>query len=319
MIKKPRLAKCSDRTIQPRKNDYCGNPENWFEPQYLEGFGLVSITFDFFVDWSSNPTSLSDEFWLKAPVDESIERYKLGDILIQELIQAYNEENIRSYIRFSKRCNRIPVVIVFEDDSDWSNSNPALLYAILDEDSSNELTVNISEIHKTDLMSKIRNLSGGAIRIGSKGLIYGTSRLECFLSKTDSLYPGDADVVLVDTNGNPRCIIELKKHNMASSISNQKLSNYYPRPDGRKYDRLEVLRKAVCPTDSSLPITVLYYPTRANEKQGKMELLKGNQGSLETLASALFYLPNKDVSEEIVQVIDKLMKGVEHYKQKIND
>ena len=87
--------------------------------------------------------------------------------------------------------------------------------------------------------------------MGGKGLTLGLSTLECYLAndKKDeaAAWPGDADLVLVDSNFTPYAIIEFKKHtpsNRSFSFDDQKLSNYYRwgednwSQDGRKYNRL---------------------------------------------------------------------------------
>ena len=112
------------------------------------------------------------------------------------------------------------------------------------------------------LMKSIQQNSGGPIPIGKKGLTLGTSAVECFLSRTDAAYPGDADAVVVDENGLVRHVIEFKKHNLDSPIGEHLAQRYYPYPDGRKYRRLEALvsdLNNIRHTDATLGI--LYYST----------------------------------------------------------
>lgn len=114
------------------------------------------------------------------------------------------------------------------------------------------------------LKTIIQQRSGGPIRVGRKGLRFGTSRLECYLSHTDAAWPGDADLVVYDAGSScqPTAIIELKKHTRHSTLPflEQRLENYYPKPDGRKYDRLIALANHLSDRNV-VPIFVLYYST----------------------------------------------------------
>jgi hypothetical protein len=159
----------------------------------------------------------------------------------------------------------------------------------------------------------IRSYSGGPIQIGSKGLIYGTSRLECYLSSTDSLYPGDVDLIVLNPNNRPSAILEFKKHTLATNIREQKLSNYYPRPDGRKYDRLELLREFISGDGGNVPLLVLYYPTNSAFTEGRLELLKGNTGHLATKATGNFLLPTDKSHDKYNNIVSKIVKAIEYH------
>jgi len=121
----------------------------------------------------------------------------------------------------------------------------------------------VKQITISNLKSAIQRHSGGPVRVGSKGLTYGTSAVECYLSKTDAAFPGDADAVIVDMQNRVRCVIEYKKHTLQEPIGEHLMTKYYPRPDGRKYQRLVALAKRYKYfPDQSVPLVVFYYSTR---------------------------------------------------------
>ena len=98
------------------------------------------------------------------------------------------------------------------------------------------------------------------------------------LSHTDAVWPGDADLIILDKSTSPVALIEYKKHTLDTPINNQKLLNYYPSRDKRKYDRLEILRSFL---GSGTQFINLYYPTNPMHKVMKFEKIIGNIGSLQ--------------------------------------
>ncbi|SFT74905.1 hypothetical protein SAMN05216474_2139 [Lishizhenia tianjinensis] len=316
MIKKPQLASCENREKLPRTNSFCGNPEDWFVTSILGHFNLRALTFDFFVDWSKSPITLTKEFWLKGISESSINtNFNLADIP-QELNNAYGESFVETYTKFCENYSIIPYAIIFDDSNNWSDEKSNLLLVRFSSGSNNKIEYETTIISINELKEKIQNNSGGSISIGSKGLYYGTSRLECFLSTSNSLYPGDADLLLVDDEGRAKCIIEFKKHNLSSDISYQKISNYYPKPDGRKYDRLEVLRDYLS-KEENIPLIIIYYPTNTKEKYGVIEVIHGCTGALKKMGSRKFDLPSIDSINQIKQTIEVVLKGIEYYKKNI--
>lgn len=115
----------------------------------------------------------------------------------------------------------------------------------------------------SNLKATIRQHSGGPVFVGAKGLTYGTSAIECALSKSDSAYPGDVDAVIVDDKGVIRCVVEYKKHNLSDPLGNHLIDRYYPTPDGRKYRRLDALVADYRRTTAVIPFVVFYYSTKS--------------------------------------------------------
>lgn len=124
--------------------------------------------------------------------------------------------------------------------------------------------VTVATLNLARLKKMIQNESGGPVHVGAKGLTYGTSTIECVLSKTDSSYPGDADAVIVDKEGKVRCVVEYKKHTLSSALGDHLVDRYYPRPDGRKYQRLYALVSYYRQWTPDIPFVVLYYSTKSS-------------------------------------------------------
>jgi hypothetical protein len=179
-----------------------------------------------------------------------------------------------------------------------------------------DLVDNHSIISIESFKELIRYNSGGPVQIGSKALIYGTSNLECYLSGTNSLYPGDVDLILLDRSNKPVGILEFKKHTLSTPISKQRLANYYPYPDGRKYNRLSILKDYLSNESNTVPFFVIYYPTNSECTEGRLELLHGAANNLSTKTASNFALPINNSHKEYSKMIDKLKKAIAyHYNQ----
>lgn len=263
----PILALCNDRTKTAKKNPTIDEPQSYLNNNLLEPLGLIGLNFDFFIDWNNN--TLSREIWVKLP-------YRGAKGTNDEIIQLLRQQSkFVDLVRFAQANNLSVSGFIFDDEQDWSKNESELTLAHWNQQT--KLTLSVISIE--DLKEKIKTLSGGSVSIGSKGLIYGTSRLECHLSTTDALWAGDVDLLLCDRNSfEPVLIFEFKKHTGSGSISfeKQNFSNYYPRPDQRKYDRLWYLANQL--SSRSLPIFIVYYSTQKNETDIKVEKIGFNNG-----------------------------------------
>ena len=314
ILKEPFLALCTDRTKSPKTNIKYGCPEYWLSNSNLTNKNLFGITFDFFIDWTSN--SCSNEVWIKKILSENYNY----DYLIENHIKIFTDSFEPNYFKylsaFSDFYNIKPCFIIYNDNQDWSNDDSLLLKVYISDKKEQEglgKLVTFSKIKLTDFKREIRIKSGGCIRIGNKGLIFGTSSLECALSKTDSPYAGDVDLVIIKPTGELECILEYKKHNQDTPIKLQKLSNYYPSRDGRKYNRLAILRDFL---NEKLPILNIYYPTKPNFSEGRLELLKGLNNNLSTNVASNFSL--EEVKENPIFLLDKILKAVKYHNNLSN-
>ncbi|WP_300601965.1 hypothetical protein [Niabella sp.] len=314
MLIKPNLSKCSDRQAMPKRHPTGGSPEKWFRNELLFENNLFGISFDFFINWSATPFSLTPEVWIKRILDTPYEYSDVLDNLPKIMIDEFGLEYLNRLWNFSSQHGLATRFIIFRDDYNWGNQMSSILILTLTSKDTSNLQFKAEVVSIEDFKKLIKQHSGGPVQIGSKGLIYGTSNLECFLSKSDSLYPGDVDLILLNNNYLPVAIIEFKKHTLSSSIDGQKLSNFYPHPDKRKYDRLAILRDYLGRPNFSIPIIVIYYPTAEISTDGSVELIGGSVGNLHSLEIFKFSLPINESKEQEVAIIKKSIEAIEKYK-----
>lgn len=313
MLTKPFLAKCCDRNSLPKLHPTSGSPEDWFSNEILATHNLSGISFDFFVNWHLNPPSITPIIWVKRILSPDYNYQKVIENVDNTFVKEFGEKQLKVFESFAKNNHLKIQFIIFNDELDWSNADSDILvidFKIVD---NGQFIFGHSLITIDEFKNKIRNYSGGPVQIGAKGLIYGTSNLECYLSGTNSLYPGDADLILLDEKSRPICILEFKKHTLNTSILSQQLSNYYPKPDGRKYDRLAILKNYLSDYNANIPILNIYYPTRNHCKEGRLELLKGNAGNLYTNAASNFPLPGTRSNDEYNLIIEKVKKAIGYH------
>src|SRR5690606_11551333 len=123
--------------------------------------------------------------------------------------------------------------MVFQDGVDWLEAPERIAVADLVRGAFPD------GVHRTleKVKSDIRQYSGGPVRIGNKGLIYGTTSLECHLSTTDALWPGDVDSVLwSEVENKAVALLEFKKHTMDSRLDDENVQKYMHK-DRRKWQR----------------------------------------------------------------------------------
>lgn len=305
MLLKPKLAMCSDRTVLPKTNAKSGQPEDWFNNKNLAKYALSVTSFDFFIDWTID--RVEDPLWIKRIVSEKFAPWPIADTnTLQGWIECSEYlTSIKRLCAFSSSRGFTVSFMLFKESENWGNSKSPIVKVKLDED---------GNIHSTfiktleEVRGSIRKYSGGPISIGQKGLIFGTSSLECFLSKTDSAWPGDVDSLILNDSAEPIAILEYKKHTKTGSIENQTLSNYYPYPDGRKYKRLWLFKERI--SEPALPLVVCYYSTDVNEKQIKLERLGGTKDKLFVKENKLIPAPDKDLIETIDNVIFETLEFI---------
>lgn len=298
VISQPVHALSTNRKQLSKINPILGEPNKWFSHRMLNSFSLNGISFDFFINWTNN--TCQNEVWIKRisslPIDE------LEKLSNEELTQLLNdaEDHPQEMCRFTQHYSLALYYMIFRDVVDWLEPHEKILRAeACPEGISRTYSANIRQLQK-----KIQDLSGGPIKIGSKGLTYSTSGLEGFLSHTDAAWPGDVDTILYDDKSvDILAILEFKKHNLKEPIQEQGLSKYYPRPDGRKYDRLALLKEHL---GNNFPLIVIYYPTNPNETTIKLEWVEGRLSRL-TFGRCTYInyagKTSEQVGAEIIQTI----------------
>jgi hypothetical protein len=252
-------ALCADR----RQIVFGPDPGDWIRRSLPLGWRLFS--FHFFVNWSAQSLSVGNRVWLtrlikfEDPEEAEATDYpqlemalRTSDVLKEfyELQRTLNKYGIQTEIIL---LPEIPCAKVNDHTSVWTGRISGV----------NEFVLN--KLKLSELRTAIQQESGGPIRIGNKGLTYGTSTIECYLSGTDSPYPGDVDCILVDNNDVVRCLIEYKKHTLNDAIGKHLINRYYPNPDGRKYLRLDALVRRFQERKSPVPFVMLYYSSKKSE------------------------------------------------------
>ena len=307
MLHKPILARCDDRTRQARKHPN-GEPEEWLADTYLAPHGLGALTFDFFVNWSTG--SIPSQLWIKRIVEESLTPWPMehaGNVPT-EIYRCDGEDKVRQLCRFADRHNFTCHYFLFKESRYWGTRPEPIVEVQFD---GNGTVVRILRVELSILRDRIRGLREGQASIGSKGLTYGLTSLECFLSKTPDIWPGDVDLVLVDSNFTPRAVIEFKKDTIGTPISSETLSKYYPKQDPRKYDSFAHFRDHFTDDPSTLPIIILYYSVKKPlDQQVKLERIEGAAGRLRSVNSELLPLPDANNEASCRDLVDTLLRMI---------
>lgn len=315
MLAKPILALCADRNSLAKSAPLHAIPETWFSNEQLAGRNLSALSFDFFVNWNTNPPELTPVIWIKRLLAPQYSYEDLLKNLPEIIIEEFTVEYLDKLVAFSNKFNLTAQFVIFKDDQNWKDEASTIILVSINRNDKG-LTFSPEKVSITEFKNLIKKYAGGAVQIGTKGLTYGTSNLECSLATTDAAYPGDADEIILDENINPVTIIENKKHTLGTSIDGQKLSNFYPAKDARKYNRLAILRDYLG-SISNTPVSLIniYYPTTSNEKNGKIEILDGEQGKLFAWKHRIFEIPTKDDPKMFDDTIEHLLAGITAFQK----
>ena len=318
MLSKTFLAKCADRSQMPKAHPSGITPDSWFANEVLIPNGLFGISFDFFVNWSSVPVSITPTIWIKRLVNDGHSYHDVTNDLDRVMNAEFGVKYLNRLTDFAIGHQLHLQFLLFKDQANWAKEDSTVLMITVCKDEHDQLHFSHTEVTIVEFKKIIQRNSGGPVQMGTKGLIYGTSCLECLLSHTDSLYPGDVDLLLLDENNIPKAVVEFKKHTLLTSIDDEQLSKYYPRPDARKYERLAILRDYLCVINAhkmKLPILVVYHPTQPESSVGRLELIEGEPGKLKALAASNFKLPADHSSAQILPVVYKTMKAIKWYNE----
>jgi hypothetical protein len=249
----PQLARCDNRAVIAAENPIILGPNNWVDEIVALDDNIIAASFDFFVDWTTNPLAVQNEFWFKFPVTGDVGLEKVDEDVLRKVLRCNQD-----FVALSRLCRKMNLeakAIMFNADEDYKDSTSVVVFTV----SGIDKTSSFEFINLLELKNRIKGLSGGSISIGRKGLMYGTTRLECFLSGTDALWPGDADLMIYAKDSDRiLALFEFKKHTRQAraTFEQQDISLYYPRPDGRKYNRLMALSQKF---DYDIPVYLVFY------------------------------------------------------------
>ena len=322
MLRKPISALCNNRAHPAPTHPFSGDPDEWLADTYLEPQDLVGLTFDFFVNWTTRKAS--NRLWIKRIVNQSFTPWPItlshdtSNAVYQKAIyQCDGEEKVKQLCRFATKYRMSCHYFLFKESSDWKNSPSPIVAVSFGEGG---LVTDVRKVELPFLMERIQTHAGGKVFVGRKGLGLGSSTLECYLAnaRTGAAWPGDADLVLVDSNFTPHAIIEFKKHTSNArrfSFDDQKLSNYYRQGDkwsrdGRKYNRLAMLRDYLS-GNAPLPFIVVYFPTPTSINQVQLERVEGADQELRTTESEFVPLPNVKNEESCRNFVASLLEMME--------
>ena len=285
MLSKPVLALTADRTRRAQINDYCGDPEEWFDSQYFRNYGLYSASFDFFVNW--NNETICDEVWIKRISDSDDIHHQTYEELMELIAECDGRDKSNQLFRLFSYHQMIEKYMLFRDvpEREWENGEEK----IVELDISRYRQGVVSSYDVYEIQEKIMNLRRRPAPIGNAGLIYSTSTLEGYLSRQPYFWPGDADTVLFNDAYDVEAVIEFKKHTASSRIpfQSQRLSNYLAR-DILKYKSLALLRDRF-----NTDLFVLYYPIPANIDYVIVEKIDGNPNGLYATNRLELELPDR--------------------------
>ena len=250
----------------------CGNrnqvsndpdPGSWLTPALPTGWKVYS--FHFFVDWSTNPLTVSGPLLMNRLVDFAADENHVA-VNEQDILKAFTESGSHVYFEdLQSVCSEHgkKLVSTLLPECEASNINDDTPFGCISRDGLGEFNVSTSKL--SALKTSIQKYSGGPVKIGRKGLTEGTSAIECFLSKTDAVFPGDVDAVIVDGNGHIHYVIEFKKHKMTAPIG-QHLAQRYYKKDRRKYKRLHALKSYFDRFEhADVSLVIFYYSTKRPE------------------------------------------------------
>ncbi len=235
------------------------NPTRWIEAALAQEQSWV--TFHFFINWNSATPEVVGPLWIVRLIVSS-SKDSLDTASHNEVYSAFINSDCAPFLKeLGELANSISTssacVLLGESNILHSNSPSWIV-------TSNDIATSPYSIKRLTLNAlgkHIQEIRGGAANLGSKGLIYGTSAVECWLSKTNNIFPGDCDCLILN-NGAPAALLEMKKHTLTAPISSNLASQYYPAPDGRKYDSLFALKRRIEERfNKELPLAVIYYAT----------------------------------------------------------
>ncbi len=301
MLRKPVLAKCDNRRLTAKINPLAGEPQEWLTTPVLKQRQLRVLSFDFFVNWPRR--SIADEIWIKRLVREEISPWPVLDpqVLKDWIEQVDSPETAQALQAFCREQSFTSHYFLFKDATRWETDPQVVVDVEIGVSTQSPLLTKPSELRQ-----RIRKLRGGSVPIGPGGLVYSTSSLECFLSKTADFWPGDADAVLVDEKNQARAILEFKKHNLDTPIEKQTLLNYRDR-DKLKYQSLGLLRDRL-QAAATLPILMVYYPTQSHIKNVKIERLAGPYDALQVVVAHLCELPRRSAPDSFHRFSEAVLK-----------
>ena len=270
-------ARCDNRSVATASSP---DPIAWIRAALSSS--AQTLSFHFFVNWAKTPPCLTGPLWHTrlAAADDPILLHSLSDSDVKTALMASGETApLHELDGFARSIGMTAEGVLLGEPSKGRlvDDSPSWIVRLPDQPQEQPL---VSRVKLSELGALINSNRGGRANLGSKGLTYGTSAVECYLSHTANIFPGDCDCLVVQ-DGRPCILFEMKKHTLAGPIEENLASRYYPRQDGRKYDALFALQTRIqASTAVPVPLAVVYYATKA--PQMRVQIIERNGGSLRT-------------------------------------
>ncbi|WP_160037140.1 hypothetical protein [Paenibacillus sp. An7] len=302
MLIVPEYAQCNDRTKKSNTGGSHQNIMDLFNDDSLSKDNLIGLSFDFFINWKDN--IVNGEIWIKRTV-KSVEI--LNDIfenIGNEIKKIDSNQYISKMISFAKSNNfilkyKIIPEVPCNEWVEYDSGQQSEVECIIDFEI--EPNVHKKKQKLKELREKIKILSGGPMTV-RKGLKYGGSTLECYLAKTDTPWPGDADILLYNTNKHTQLtLVELKKHTLVDKIELHTCEHYFNGRDKTKYNRLILLADYL-----KVPLLVLYYSTRKEHREiiiDKLEKDHQKKLGVKVVKRDSFKVPTKSSNSAMIKQI----------------
>ncbi len=293
MLKKGILRSVENPAIVARANPYCGDPTEWFNAAPFKKQPLFCLNVDFFVDWKNE--AIAPVFWTKRIISGTFS--PLPDDIYQQIVAADGEDYVHHLAGVARRYGIDMTYLLFRDlpANQWANpKNKIYVFNLSAYERQTDRTSCVQELSADELKNVIRGIRKETHRIGKKSLKYASSTLEVYLAQDDAIYPGDADILLVNQDDCVEAIIEVKKHNQwsqkrAPHIQDETIALY------RDIDRLKYQSLGLLKDFLSCPLYMLYYTTITREETApnalKFEQLVGPHDCLKAVYPKLMPLP----------------------------
>lgn len=269
----PRLALSTDRTQVAKSNPLRGGPDDWLRSDVLSTQGAKGIQFDFFVNWAN--LQIDHRIWVKrvAVRDRTASATDTSVASVAAALAPWKSE-VDAVAAFAAKYQFEERWVIIPEWWDWTAPEARMKAKVLFATVEAGNVAHVQAVDIPSLESEIAVRSGQRFKIG-KGLIYSTSGLEGMLSRGETPWPGDADLVLLDSSSNKTLgVVEYKKHTLATDIR-PTFSDYYPGPDSRRWDRLAILAQHL-----DAPLYCLYYSVKPNESRTYLQRIGGQPGAL---------------------------------------
>ncbi len=221
-------------------------------------------SFHFSINWLRETPTVDGPFLmcrLVEPERQAASKEEDG----QELLELFqNSDEVHYFHGLEKVSNlygRNLTAILLPEGQNEEVTDETIFWTIVGGVEEEKLAIRSHRV--SDLKRAIRRRHGVPTREGGKGLTLGTSEVECYLSTTWDIFPGDVDAVIVDEHDCIRHLVEYKKHTITDKIDNHLAQKYYRRSDPRKYQSLQALTEDInLRPPGDVRLTILYYSTR---------------------------------------------------------